>query len=613
MCGHVGMMGRGLAMKVQEEMMDVGLLIASVRGRDSVGYAGIPKLAKDLPFVSKRIGPAPIYVTLGTACDAIIGHVRSATIGDRGNVALAHPFHFDNIVGAHNGTLEGNWREPLQADTKEVFGSDSEAIFFNFAYRGVKETISSIRGAWALVWWDDDEGTLNLLRNAKRPLWMARGKSGQVYWASEYWMIQGMVRAGERDYDKFVKNEDDGRFFQQLPVNTWRRFQFNANGEVVQLDDIPLEGAPEPKTVSYLPSTYRSDRDGGSDIWMQWENGQWHQCDKMHKRAIRFDPKFMKVSEQANSKGRLYRIVNGVGYVCKPGQNEITFRDLIEYHTDGACTMCGEFIDDPSQIGYLPNDYSFFTCTDCVRLWMEQADGRALPLEAADLDGLSDVLFEDVKNAEEEEARMVTMGVPPLDTPWVDPANDEDVVLHHFNANNPDNETPRNGGKPDSLLNAKQRKILTTKAAEKVKAKPKRVPEEPDPVKYGMFLPNGSEVLGHGCVNKKEMEAYVKRVNPELLVLPIVGRDPTSKARRDRMVPAWDDDNDPLGPIIAASREIEPETEFDDELPPELRIPPAINHKPNPNVVRGALRQALSSNSNQWDWWKGGDGSKTRH
>lgn len=413
MCGLVGMIGPKLEAK-HEDAIEDGLHVASLRGMDSVGVGIVPFDDTSMPFINKRLGSPPFRALIPfNGAKVLIGHVRSATIGGATNRDLAHPFGFDNIMGVHNGTLRGPWRRVLEDQTNERFGSDSQAIFYNFAYWGVRETIESIYGAWALIWWDNDEKTLNMVRNSERSLWLAKGESGTIYWASEHWMISAMLRQGEKDRDKLVKYKAgakgaEARFFHRLPTNTWRRYKFNAHGQVVQLPDMKLEGAIEPKpepvanfTVptgnfhrndagnlvgneqSRLPWHGNSGHDPKShrewagplnseSLWADWHDGEWIEQDSKEKGGIRIDSKFL--SRQTNSKGTLYRVLNGVAYVSKPGNpiGEITFRDLLEFHTSGKCACCGDFINHPNEIGYLGDDYNWMVCRPCVKDWFAE-------------------------------------------------------------------------------------------------------------------------------------------------------------------------------------------------------------------------------------------------
>lgn len=162
-----------------------------MRGIDSTGVAVIPRMGE--VKVVKELGNA--YNLLDTkAYDkamlgmhrAIIGHNRFATQGivSKRN---AHPFDFDDLVGVHNGTLKNKYN---LIDSKD-FDVDSENLYHHINQKGLRDAMNIVKGAWALVWWDKLEESINFLRNEERPLYLTRSVSGEtLFWASELWMLQ---------------------------------------------------------------------------------------------------------------------------------------------------------------------------------------------------------------------------------------------------------------------------------------------------------------------------------------------------------------------------------------------------------------------------------------
>lgn len=146
--------------------------------------------------LAKEIGP-PNYlfetsrfnkVFMGTNM-VYIGHNRSKTVGD--NVRKnAHPFMFDDVMGAHNGTLD--WQNKNRLEAGASFKTDSEALFNTVQVHGITDTISRVDAseAYALTWFDRRDGTMNFLRNDKRPLVYCTVNEGKaLFWASEYGML----------------------------------------------------------------------------------------------------------------------------------------------------------------------------------------------------------------------------------------------------------------------------------------------------------------------------------------------------------------------------------------------------------------------------------------
>lgn len=188
MCGHVGVAGR---INQQEEKAFRELLIVdSIRGEHSTGIAAVSHLGVG---ITKVVGdPFELFRSLGWETTmkrinrVLIGHNRYATQGAV-NKRNAHPFNVGAITGAHNGTLTNKY----QLHEGGLFEVDSEAMLNHIEQKGLSNALSIARGAWALVWWDERDDTLNFIRNKERTLYAATVKdSDVVFWASEKWMLE---------------------------------------------------------------------------------------------------------------------------------------------------------------------------------------------------------------------------------------------------------------------------------------------------------------------------------------------------------------------------------------------------------------------------------------
>jgi predicted glutamine amidotransferase len=93
----------------------------------------------------------------------VVGHNRAATKGKLTH-ENTHPFREKHITLVHNGTL------PYHKNLADV-EVDSQAICVSMAEIGYKKTIEKINGAFALIWVDNKQKTLNFVRNNQRPLW----------------------------------------------------------------------------------------------------------------------------------------------------------------------------------------------------------------------------------------------------------------------------------------------------------------------------------------------------------------------------------------------------------------------------------------------------------
>lgn len=214
MCGLVGVAG-SLEFK-DEGLMKRLLIIDYLRGTDSTGLASI-RHNGDVHLVKAAVNPIDLFdmkrfpaALTGATSRAFIGHNRAATQGKVSNLN-AHPFVCDHIIGAHNGTLDrASWTRLEEASGVQT-NVDSEAIFWSIAKIGIDETIKLMEegstpatGAWALVWYDLNDGTVNFLRNKHRPLWRAWTKDlKKLMWASEWPMLNAAVSLGNVSYDLY--------------------------------------------------------------------------------------------------------------------------------------------------------------------------------------------------------------------------------------------------------------------------------------------------------------------------------------------------------------------------------------------------------------------------
>lgn len=181
------------------------LIVDSMRGPHSTGMALVKRYNKEVVLCKEvgnpfnLIGTEAYKKALNLAASCIIGHNRFATVGEH-STANAHPFMFEHIVGAHNGTLDKSSLKYL--DDFEYFGTDSEAIFHHLNDNGLRDTLDQITGAWALTWFDGRDNTINFLRNSKRPLFYCYSKDQcTLLWASEIEMLDFCLK--RRNLDKF--------------------------------------------------------------------------------------------------------------------------------------------------------------------------------------------------------------------------------------------------------------------------------------------------------------------------------------------------------------------------------------------------------------------------
>lgn len=205
MCGIFGAISNYLSSAEKDNVYSLAA-VSILRGTDSSGIAvactdkeqgkskRMYKTRKSL-FVApamlleqgtnKVAGPYEIFMGNKEQVHAVIGHCRAATVGEV-NISNAHPHTYGDLIGVHNGTMKSII--PKNAVfSKENKDSDSFQIYKYIHTHGVAKFWEEYEtsGAFALVWFDISDNTLNVLRNNQRTLYWTGHGNGTMYWASE--------------------------------------------------------------------------------------------------------------------------------------------------------------------------------------------------------------------------------------------------------------------------------------------------------------------------------------------------------------------------------------------------------------------------------------------
>lgn len=220
MCGLVGMAGdiRADHVKAFNDM----LLFDYIRGRHSTGVGSVSAYNKETLVLKDAVDPITLIEmykgysnVVSTAKQVIIGHNRHATVG-KVNRANAHPFAFDNILGAHNGTLDTSCLSSLEENLRGE--TDSERLYRTIARRGIEETIPLISGAWALTFHNKETGGLYFLRNDQRPLFYCFSEDMKmIFWASEAWMMAVALAQHKIKHKPIVETKPDHLYGWTVP------------------------------------------------------------------------------------------------------------------------------------------------------------------------------------------------------------------------------------------------------------------------------------------------------------------------------------------------------------------------------------------------------------
>ncbi len=190
MCGIVGVVTgfvNGFSYDEANMFRDM-LVMDTLRGFDSTGCFGVTNRG-NMGMVKDAINGAAFVRTkefeafnsdLHQHGLFAVGHNRAAT---RGSITdkNAHPFCVDDkIVLVQNGTYKGDHKHLKNTDV------DSEAIAHVIAEDDdIEKSLKRINAAYALVWYNIKDKTLNIIRNDERPMCIAYTKSGGMVYASE--------------------------------------------------------------------------------------------------------------------------------------------------------------------------------------------------------------------------------------------------------------------------------------------------------------------------------------------------------------------------------------------------------------------------------------------
>src|SRR3990167_776242 len=200
MCGIVGLAKLGVT-DISEKDREVFLQLLHtgvVRGYHGTGIFAVQENGK--ARLVKSAGPPYMlmvskeFMEFWKACDknarVLVGHNRLATTGQK-ITKHAHPFLKSHIVMVHNGSLDQN----LDLPKFKEFEVDSEGLAHSIATLGIAETLSRTSGAYALVFWNTTDGTLNFIRNSERPLHLAIDRCmNRVLFASEPGMLDWIMK-----------------------------------------------------------------------------------------------------------------------------------------------------------------------------------------------------------------------------------------------------------------------------------------------------------------------------------------------------------------------------------------------------------------------------------
>ena len=188
MCGIVGYISQNenLYKGPKDHFMRYALALDTLRGDDSTGLVTLSK--KFTVKTMKSMLPGDAYVHSADYLKnfkvgwAQIGHNRAATAG-KVTIENAHPFTFGDVTLVHNGTLYQDGKSlPTYDHSLPVDSMQIALALSKFPPEKATEVLSQIDGAFALVWSDRRDGSINMARNSERPLHFTFNSNKSVMW-----------------------------------------------------------------------------------------------------------------------------------------------------------------------------------------------------------------------------------------------------------------------------------------------------------------------------------------------------------------------------------------------------------------------------------------------
>jgi hypothetical protein len=276
MCGIVGFITEEgpKGARARAGYLEQGLIADILRGEDSTGVfygskdqkegttAAWLKDATDGYTFTKHPKYARIDGQMSTIRYAV-GHNRAATIGNI-SVDTAHPFQEGLVTGVHNGTVRGGMATLPIPMYKAKGTVDSHCIIQNLEHvdpgDAAKAVLSKIDGAYALVWYDGRDGTLNMARNDTRTFHLAQSyDQDTILFASESGMLQWLA---ERNHLGI------GDVTYLVPGNHLKFTPGSLEPEVIAYTPAPKYKAPVSRSGTSTHNT-----GGSSNYSMRWRDG----------------------------------------------------------------------------------------------------------------------------------------------------------------------------------------------------------------------------------------------------------------------------------------------------------------------------------------------------
>lgn len=245
MCGIWGTYHPTSFDSMQKDVLYQMFRVGLVRGMHGTGIARVGH-DDEVEFMKAAYDPNGLMWTEGydkfmprvmDKSRFVFGHHRHATKGEI-NAKNAHPFQHGHITMVHNGTL-------TSGIDMTKFDVDSDGLCALIAEKGVHEAFAEVEGAYACVWWDANEKTLNIVKNGQRTLYIAKANQN-YFWASEKKMLEWLLM---RNYTTLAESSIVWTYPEPDTV-----YQFH-NGGLVKLKET-IQKKYKPAGKVYYPATH---------------------------------------------------------------------------------------------------------------------------------------------------------------------------------------------------------------------------------------------------------------------------------------------------------------------------------------------------------------------
>lgn len=186
-CGLIGFSGK------EDSKVDLSIIQMLVvwnsleRGTDSIGlYTKESGIKKSIDYPYRYIKDNDICEIIEKSKDTLI-HVRKSSVGVN-NVRNAHPFKFNNIIGAHNGTLiQYDSLASQYGISYSSYFVDSEVILNAFSQdlkNNNLNVLNRYKGTATLLMYDDIREVFYVYKDSSRPLFHGKDSGGNLYISS---------------------------------------------------------------------------------------------------------------------------------------------------------------------------------------------------------------------------------------------------------------------------------------------------------------------------------------------------------------------------------------------------------------------------------------------